>query len=71
MSKAYLATGEYSQLICAYDKDPAKALKKTAKLLSAVMKYEEDTMLTGVNVAYDDEGFYSITATISTTTITL
>ena len=70
MSKAYLATGEYSQLICAYDKDPAKALKKTAKLLSAVMKYE-DTMLTGVNVGYDDEGFYSITATISTVTITL
>lgn len=71
MSKAYLATGEYSQLICAYDKDPAKALKKVAKFLGTVIKYEEDTMLTGVNVGYDDEGFYSITATISNTTITL
>ena len=71
MSKAYLATGEYSQLICAYDKDPAKALKKVAKFLTKVRKYEEDTMLTGVNIGYDDEGFYNITATISTTTITL
>ena len=71
MSKAYLATGESSQLICAYGKDPAKALKKAAKLISAVRKYEEDTMLTGVNVGYDDEGFYSIIVTISTVKIEL
>ena len=71
MSKAYLATGEYSQLICAYDKDPAKALKKVARLLETFKKYEEDIMLIGVNVGYDDEGFYNITATISTVTIGL
>ena len=71
MSKAYLATGEYSQLICAYDKDPVKALKKVARLLKTFKEYEEDIMLIGVNVGYDDEGFYNITATISTVTIGL
>lgn len=64
--KAYVATGEYAQLICVSDRNPAKALKKIAK------KYEELedggwTMLTGVNIGYDDEGFYNVTATISTT----
>lgn len=67
MSKAYLATGEYAELICAYDKNPAKALKKAAKLIDRIVSCNENTMLTSVNVGYDDDGFYSITATISTT----
>ena len=67
MSKAYLATGEYAELICAYDKNPGKALKKAAKLIDRIVSCNENTMLTSVNVGYDDDGFYSITATISTT----
>lgn len=67
MSKAYLATGEYAELICAYDKNPAKALKKAAKLIDRIVSCNENTMLSSVNVGYDDDGFYSITATISTT----
>lgn len=67
MSKAYLATGEYAELICAYDKNPAKALKKAAKLIDRIVCCNENTMLSSVNVGYDDDGFYSITATISTT----
>lgn len=64
--KAYVATGEYAQLICAFDKNPAKALKKIAKKYDELASGDEWTMLTGVNIGYDDEGFYHVTATIST-----
>ena len=65
--KAYVATGEYAQLICAYDKNPAKALKAIAKKVDSMIHEDEWVMLSGVNVGYDDEGFYNITATVSTT----
>jgi hypothetical protein len=65
MSKAYLATGEYSQLICAYDKNASKALKKIAKKINSMQRQDEWLMLTGVNVGYDEEGFYNVTATVS------
>lgn len=64
--KAYVATSEYAQLVCAFDKSPAKALKKIAKKYEEIASDSEWTMLTGVNVGYDDEGFYHVTATIST-----
>ena len=71
MSKAYLASGEYAQLVCAYDKNPAKALKKVSKFINGMQKGDSDIMLSGVNVSYDEEGFYHITATVSTVMITL
>lgn len=64
--KAYIATGEYAQLVCAFDKNPAKALKKVAKQIDQMGKSDDWLMLTGINVGYDDEGFYNITATVST-----
>ena len=67
--KAYIATGEYAQLICAFDKNPAKALKKIAKKYDEVAGGDEWTMLNSVNIGYDDEGFYHVTATISTTAL--
>ena len=67
MSKAYLATGEYAELICAYDKNPARALKKAAKLIDRIVSCNENTMLTSVNIGYDDDGYYNITAIVSTT----
>lgn len=67
MSKAYVATGEYAQLICAYDKNPAKALRAISKKVEKMMLRDEWIMLSGVNVGYDDEGFYNITATVSST----
>lgn len=67
MSKAYLATGEYAELICSSDKNPAKALKRVAKLIDRIVCCNENTMLTSVNVGYDEDGYYNITATISTT----
>lgn len=63
--KAYVATAEYAQLVCAFDKNPSKALKKIAKLIDEMQKGDEWLMLTGVNVGYDDDGFYNITATVS------
>lgn len=65
--KAYVATGEYAQLVCAYDKNPAAALKKIAKRVEKMTLDDEWLMLSGVNIYYDDEGFYNVTATVSTT----
>lgn len=65
--KAYVATGEYAQLVCAYDKNPAKVLKAIARKVEKMLVNDEWLMLSGVNVSYDDEGFYNITATVSST----
>ena len=65
MSNAYLAYAERAQLVCAYDKNPAKALKKAAKLIDDMCETNENVMLTGVNVQFDDDGYYNITATVS------
>ena len=64
--KAYVATGEYAELVCGFDKNPAKALKIVAKKIGEMNKDNEWLMLTGVNINYDDEGFYYVTATVST-----
>lgn len=65
--KAYIATGEYAQLVCAWDKNPARALKAIAKKVEKMTREDEWAMLTGINVYYDDQGLYNITATVSTT----
>lgn len=65
--KAYVATGEYAQLVCAYDKNPAKALKAISKKVEKMLINDEWLMLSGINVGYDDEGFYNISATVTTT----
>lgn len=65
--KAYVASGERAEIICAYDKNPAKALKKIAKLYEELAPFDEWLMLNSVNVYYDDEGFYNVSATVSTT----
>lgn len=67
MSRAYIATGEYAQLICAYDQSPVKALKKIAKLIDHMLYDNDALMLSSVNVHFDDDGYYNITATVSTT----
>lgn len=63
--KAYIATAEYAQLVCAFDKNPSKALKKIAKKIDEMQGNDEWFMLTSINVGYDDDGFYNITATVS------
>lgn len=65
--KAYVATGEYAQLVCAYDKNPAKALKAVARKVEKMLINDEWLMLSGVNIGYDDEGFYNVSATVTTT----
>lgn len=65
--KAYVATGEYAQLVCAYDKNPAKALRAISKKVEKMLINDEWLMLSGINVGYDDEGFYNISATVTTT----
>ena len=65
--KAYVATGEYAQVICAYDKSPAKALKAVAKKIDKMEREDEWLMLSSVNVNYDDDGYYGITAIVTTT----
>lgn len=67
--KAYVATGEYAQVICAYDKSPAKALKAVAKKIDKMEREDEWLMLSSVNVNYDDEGYYGITAIVTTTSL--
>jgi hypothetical protein len=67
MKRAYMATGEYAELICAYDKNPGKALKRIAKLVNKMTYRNQNTMLTSINIGYDDDGHYNVTATISTT----
>lgn len=69
MSKAYVAVGEFATLVCAFDKNPAKALKKAAKKIDQMCDQDEWMMLTGVNVQYDNDGFYCITATVSTSAL--
>ena len=66
MNKAYVATAEYAQLVCAFDKEASKAMKKVAKKIAEMQKDDEWLMLTSLNVGYDDEGFYHVTATVST-----
>ena len=64
--KAYVAYGEYAELVCAFDKNPAKAMKKVAKKINEMYEESDLLMLTGVNINYDDEGIYYVTATVST-----
>lgn len=69
--KAYVATGEYAQLLCAYNKNPAKALKAIARKVEKMTVDNDSLMLSGVNICYDDEGFYNVSATVTTTKHTL
>lgn len=62
---AYVAFGEQPTLVCAYGKTTKEALKELAKMLDKVM--DEDTLLMGINVHLDDDGYQHLTATISTT----
>jgi len=64
--KAYVAFGERANLVIAFDKNPSKAMRKVAKKIEKMSLKDEYLMLTGDNVGYDDEGFYHITATVST-----
>lgn len=65
MSKAFVASGEHIALICGYDKNPAKALKKVTKLVKKIADNDPNVMLSGMNVYYDDEGNYNINAYLS------
>ena len=69
MSKAYLATAEKAQLVVAFDKNPAKAMKSVAKKIDQMQHGDEWLMLTSINVGYDEEGFYHITATVSSVNV--
>ena len=62
---AYVAFGEQPTLVCAYGKTTKEALKELEKMLDKVM--DEDTLLMGINVHLDDDGYQHLTATISTT----
>lgn len=62
--RAYVATAEHAQLICAFDKSASKALKKVAKKIDEMQKGDEYLMLSSVNVGYDDD-FYHVTATVT------
>lgn len=67
--KAYVATGEYAQLVCGYDKNPAKAIKIVAKKIDKMQREDEWLMLSGININYDDEGYYGVTAIVTTTNL--
>ena len=67
--KAYVANGEKAHVVCAYDKIPAKALKAIAKKIDKMEREDEWLMLSCLNVNYDDEGYYGITAIVTTTSI--
>ncbi|MFY9304805.1 MAG: hypothetical protein WAO31_04835 [Rhodoluna sp.] len=69
MSKAYIATSEKAQLVVAFDKNPSKAMKSVAKKIDQMSHGDEWLMLTSINVGYDEEGFYHITATVSSVNI--
>lgn len=64
---AYVAFGEQPLLICAYGKTAKDALKQLSKLLDKVM--DDETILMGINVSLDEEGYQHLTATISTSVI--
>lgn len=67
MSKnnAYVASGEYAFLVCAYSKTVKGAFKALGKKIDEVS--DENTMLIGINTYFDDDGYYHLTATLSTT----
>lgn len=64
--KAYIAFGEQATLVIAFDKNPSRAMRKVAKKIEKMSFEDEGLMLSSVNVGYDDDGFYHITATVST-----
>ena len=64
---AYVAFGEQPTMVCAYAKTTKDALKQLAKMLDTVM--DEDTLLMGINVHFDDDGYQHLTATISNTVL--
>ena len=66
MSKAYIATGEQAFLVIAFDKSAPKAMKKVAKKIAEIQSQDEWVMLIGLNTAYDEDGYYHVTATLST-----
>jgi hypothetical protein len=67
MSKAYVAHGERAILVVGYDKKPAKAMKRVANLITEMQQEDEWLMLLGLNTSYDEDGYYHVTATLSTT----
>lgn len=64
---AYVAFGEQPTMVCAYAKTTKDALKQLAKLVDKIM--DEDSILMGINVYLDDDGYQHLTATISTTVL--
>lgn len=64
---AYVATGEQAFLVCAFAKTTKSALKILAKKLDEVLN--DDTILIGINVYLDDDGYQHLTATLSTTVL--
>jgi len=69
MNKAYIATAENAQLVVAFDKNPSKAMKDVAKKINQMQHNDEWLMLTSLNVGYDEEGLYHITATVSSVNV--
>lgn len=64
---AYVAFGEHPTLVCAYGKTTKDALKQLAKKLDEIM--DDETILMGINVNLDDDGYQHLTASISTTVV--
>lgn len=71
MSKAYIASGEKALILCSYDKRAGKALRNIGKLVDEVMLVDQNMIVQGINVFLDDDGYYNINATLSTTSMSL
>lgn len=65
MRDVYIATGEQALLICACDESHHKALKKIAKKIKEMEKDYDSVVFHCINSTLDNDGIYSLTATIS------
>jgi hypothetical protein len=64
-STAYIASGEAAFIVCGYGDTVGSALKKTGKLIDKLMVENPDVLVLSVNSAYDEDGTFCITATLS------
>lgn len=63
---AYIAHGESTMMICSYDKRASRALKKAARAIDKVMFADQYANPVALNISFDDEGYYQVTAIIAT-----
>lgn len=57
-SGAYQANGEQAYLLCSYGPTPTKALKKMTDIIEMFTEENENSIIQGINLYYEDDIVY-------------